>query len=102
MINSQEGELFHSSEVPMTPTETITQKTKNVEALTKAKKLGQSLIAEGKTKVEATRAMYPLIKDESREIICQAFVDGAGLTERGAMTYFYNAVRHFRKLSPSF
>lgn len=81
----------------MPTTETTTPKPKNPEAVVRAKKLGQSQIAEGKTKVEATRAMYPLIKDESRETICQAFVDGAGLTERGAMTYFYNVVRHFKK-----
>ena len=83
----------------MPSTETTIPKPKNPEAVVRAKKLGQSQIAEGKTKVEATRAMYPLIKDESREIICQAFVDGAGLTERGAMTYFYNVVRHFKKPS---
>ena len=76
-------------------------KPKDLDAYLKSLELGQSLITEGKTKVEATRAMYPLIKDESRETICQAFVDGAGLTERGAVTYFYNAVRHFKKAAKS-
>lgn len=74
---------------------------KDAVALTNALKIGQALIKEGKTKVEATRAMYPLIKDESREIICQAFIDGSGLTERGAMTYFYNVIRFFKKSAPS-
>ena len=99
MTKAQEGGLFHTPEITMTPTKTNTQKANNPEAVAKATKLGNAQIAEGKTKVEATRAMYPLIKDESREIICQAFVDGAGLTERGAMTYFYNVVRHFKKPS---
>ena len=85
----------------MTTTETTIAKPKNPESVAKATKLGQSQLAEGKTKVEATRAMYPLIKDEGREIICQAFVDGAGLTERGAMTYFYNVVRHFKREAKS-
>ena len=38
-----------------------------------------------------------VIKDESREVIIQAFVDGAGLTPKGAQTYFYNAKRKIAK-----
>jgi len=45
------------------------------------------------TKAEITRQMYPLLKDESREVIAQAFIEGAGLTPKGAMTYFYNVRR---------
>lgn len=85
----------------MPSTTNSTPEPQDLDTYLKALELGQSLISSGKTKVEATRAMYPLIKDESRDVICQAFVNGADLTERGAMTYFYNAVRHFRKQSPS-
>lgn len=38
-----------------------------------------------------------VIKDESREVIIQAFVDGAGLTPKDAQTYFYNAKRKIAK-----
>jgi hypothetical protein len=37
--------------------------------------------------------MYALIAGEPRDIIIQAFVDGAGLTPKGAQTYFYNCRR---------
>ena len=41
--------------------------------------------------------MYPLIKDEPREIIWKAFEEGASLTPKGAITYLYNIVREFKK-----
>ncbi|MGH8284937.1 MAG: hypothetical protein ACRETT_04130 [Steroidobacteraceae bacterium] len=41
--------------------------------------------------------MCELISGEPREITVQAFVDGAGLTPKGAQTYFYNCKRKARK-----
>lgn len=49
------------------------------------------------TKASVALAMYPLLKDESREVIAAAFVEGAGLTEKGAMTYYYNTKRKAAK-----
>jgi hypothetical protein len=51
------------------------------------------------TKAEIALAMYELLIDEPREIIAQAFVDGAGLTPKGAMTYVYNTKRKFLKMA---
>lgn len=53
------------------------------------------------TKAAIARAMYPLIQDEAREVIAQAFVDGAGLTPKGAMTYYYNTKRKAGKATKS-
>lgn len=50
-----------------------------------------------KTKADAAREMYPMISGESREIVIQAFIDGAGLTPKGAQTYFYNCKRNAKK-----
>lgn len=51
------------------------------------------------TKAEVALAMYELLIGEPREIIAQAFVDGAGLTPKGAMTYVYNTKRKYAKAS---
>ncbi len=69
----------------------------NPEAVQQAIALGSAAIAEGKTKVEAVRVMYPLIAEEPREIIWDAFVQGATLTPKGAITYLYNMKREARK-----
>jgi hypothetical protein len=45
------------------------------------------------SKADVARKMFDTIADEPREIIVQAFVDGAGLTPKGAQTYFYNCRR---------
>lgn len=73
---------------------------KNDKQISEAIKIGQAIIAEGKTKVEAVRSMFPLIKDEPREIIWDAFIKGAGLTEKGAITYHYNMKREIKKKVP--
>ena len=45
------------------------------------------------SKADVARKMFETIGDEPREIIVQAFVDGAELTPKGAQTYFYNCRR---------
>ncbi len=54
---------------------------------------GLSIIKEGKSKADAARAIYGLLKDEEKETIVAAFVEGATLTEKGALTYWYNCRR---------
>ena len=58
---------------------------------------GQALIAEGKTKVEAAMAIYHHLHESSQEVVLQAFIDGASLTPKGALTYWYNCRRKFSR-----
>jgi hypothetical protein len=51
------------------------------------------------TKVSVATQMFELIHDEDREIISKAFMEGANLTEKGSMTYFYNCKRKFKEKS---
>lgn len=74
---------------------------KNAEQVKKAVDLGKEIMKKGDevTKVEVAMAIYELIHEESREVIVQAFIEGANLTPKGAQTYFYNCKRKFRKRS---
>jgi hypothetical protein len=54
---------------------------------------GQALIAAGKTKVEAAMAIYRHLHDSPQETVINAFVEGASLTPKGALTYWYNCRR---------
>jgi hypothetical protein len=65
------------------------------EAITK----GKALIKEGKSKVEAAMMIFEAIKDEDKEVIIAALIEGATLTEKGAVTYFYNCRRKAKKLA---
>lgn len=58
---------------------------------------GLEVIASGGSKADAARAIYEMIHDEVREVIVQAFVDGATLTVKGAPTYFYNIKRQIER-----
>lgn len=62
---------------------------------------GKALIAEGKSKADAAREIYAAIKDESKDTIVEAFVQGATLTPKGALTYWYNCRRKAAKQTAS-
>lgn len=70
----------------------------NEEVVRSAIAEGKALIDQGKTKVEAAMAIYTKIEGESQETIVKAFVEGASLTEKGALTYWYNCRRKMKKL----
>ena len=54
---------------------------------------GSALIAEGKSKADAAMAIFRLIGESSQETVVQAFIEGATLTPKGALTYWYNCKR---------
>ena len=67
-------------------------------AIQKAISSGKALIAEGKSKADAAREIFQAISGESKEVIVAAFVEGATLTPKGALTYWYNCKRRASKL----
>lgn len=58
---------------------------------------GKEVISTGGSKADAARAIYEMIKSEVRDVIVQAFIDGANLTIKGAPTYFYNVKRQIER-----
>lgn len=60
---------------------------------------GKELIKAGKSKADAAMAMYAVLKDLDRDTTAAAFVEGAGLTEKGSVTYWYNCKRKAKKLA---
>lgn len=73
-------------------------KPENPDAYKKAVSLGKELSKNpDATKADVARKMFELIAEEKREVIAQAFVEGANLTPKGAMTYVYNVRRKIKK-----
>lgn len=71
---------------------------KNLANYKKAVALGLELSKKpDTTKMDVATKMYDLIKDEAREVIALAFVEGANLTPKGSMTYVYNIRRKLKK-----
>ena len=85
----------------MVPTnETTTKKPDfNKPNIKKAIAQGKDLIKSGKSKADVSREIYELIKDEEKEVILHVFQQGAGLTEKGSLTYLYNIKRKLSKKS---
>jgi len=66
-------------------------------AVKKAIEEGQAVIKDGKSKADAAWAIYGHLKDQGKELIVAAFIKGATLTEKGALTYWYNCRKRVAK-----
>lgn len=86
----------HSEQVADTPAEPV-KIDLSKPVLQDAIAQGKAMIADGKTKADAARLIFSLINSEEKETIVAAFVAGATLTEKGALTYWYNCRRRAAK-----
>jgi len=60
---------------------------------------GKALIKEGKSKADAAMVIFEALKAEEKDVVIAAFVQGATLTEKGAVTYWYNCRRKAKKVA---
>lgn len=58
---------------------------------------GKALIKDGKSKADAAMVIFEALKAEEKEVVIAAFIQGATLTEKGAVTYWYNCRRKAKK-----
>ena len=59
---------------------------------------GRLLIEQGKPKIEAAMVIYEKLEELPQETVVKAFIDGANLTTKGALTYWYNCRRKLKKM----
>jgi len=94
----------------MTNTVTEPAKTAEPKATIEAKKIdltqqpiknaianGKALIKEGKSKADVAMIIFEALKAEEKDVVIAAFVQGATLTKKGAVTYWYNCSRKVQK-----
>lgn len=81
----------------MTNDKQTTPTPKNQDRYNTAIAQGLEALAAGGSKADAARAIYEIIEDEERDVIVQAFIDGATVTVKGAPTYFYNVRRQIER-----
>lgn len=60
---------------------------------------GKALIKDGKSKADAAMVIFDALPGEEKEVVIAAFVQGATLTEKGAVTYWYNCRRKAKKIA---
>ena len=69
----------------------------NKESIKDAIAKGKALIKEGKSKADAAMVIFKALKTEEKSVVIAAFVQGANLTDKGAVTYWYNCRRKAKK-----
>lgn len=73
------------------------QTPKNLENYNLAISKGQDVLSGGGSKAEAARVIYLMIQEEDRDVIIQAFIEGASVTVKGSPTYYYNVKRQIER-----
>lgn len=79
-------------------TETIVFEPINPALYKEAIRLGKQTLTEEGTKAAAARVIFNMLKDETRDVVIQAFIEGASITPKGSPTYYYNISRKMKKL----
>lgn len=65
----------------------------NEEMVQQAVLEGLSVIEQGKSKIDAAMTIYRQLETLPQEVVVRAFIEGAKLTDKGALTYWYNCRR---------
>ena len=60
-------------------------------------RIGQKVLLEQGSKASAAMEIFKILKEEAREVVLKAFIEGANITPKGSPTYFYNVTRKLRK-----
>lgn len=81
----------------MSKSKPVTTTDDHLEAVSAAVTAGRALIEQRKTKIEAAMAIYAALEALPQVVVVKAFIDGATLTEKGALTYWYNCRRKLKK-----
>ena len=58
---------------------------------------GRHVLEQENSKAAAAREIYSILAAEDREVILQAFIEGADVTPKSSATYFYNITRKLRR-----
>ncbi len=86
-----------SNSSPRTSSASVPSGPIDAERLKQALSIGLKTLKDSGSKAAAARAIYDLIHMESRDVILQAFIDGATVTVKGAPTYYHTISRKFRR-----
>lgn len=65
--------------------------------ITSAIDAGQTVINDGKPKIDAAMVIYRMLENLDQQTVVGALINGANLTPMGAVTYWYNCRRRLAK-----
>ena len=62
---------------------------------------GREQLVQQRSKAAAARTIYQLLQNESRDVLLNAFIEGADITPKGSPTYYYNITRKLKRQNKS-
>ncbi len=83
------------------PTPDVTEPTpfpKDLDLYRQAVEAGRQTLVDERSKAAAARVIFKILANESRDVVLQAFIEGADITPKGSPTYYYNITRKLKRL----
>ena len=59
---------------------------------------GRQTLVDERSKAAASRVIFKILSNESRDVVLQAFIEGADITPKGSTTYYYNITRKLKRM----
>ena len=62
---------------------------------------GRQTLVDERSKAAAARVIFKILSNECRDVVLQAFIEGADITPKGSPTYYYNITRKLKRQKSS-
>ncbi len=86
---------------PLTDPTQPTPVPKDLDLYHQAIEAGRQTLVDERSKAAAARVIFKILANESRDVVLQAFIEGADITPKGSPTYYYNITRKLKRLKSS-
>ena len=70
---------------------------KNLALYRQAIEAGRQTLVDERSKAAAARVIFKMLGNETRDVVLQAFIEGADITPKGSPTYYYNITRKLKR-----
>ena len=87
--------------LPTTNTNQPTPAPKDLALYRQAVEAGRQTLVDERSKAAAARVIFKMLSNETRDVVLQAFIEGADITPKGSPTYYYNITRKLKRQKSS-
>ena len=70
---------------------------KDLDLYRQAIEAGRQTLVDERSKAAAARVIFKILSNECRDVVLQAFIEGADITHKGSPTYYYNITRKLKR-----
>ena len=74
---------------------------KDLDIYRQAIEAGRQTLVDERSKAAAARVIFKILSNECRDVVLQAFIEGADITHKGSPTYYSHITRNLKRQQSS-